>query len=55
YLEKFIERMKIELDEQQESVENTIIGDPICAKHKECQPKCYKSEGKDLPKKKNTK
>ncbi|CAG8701366.1 4496_t:CDS:1, partial [Gigaspora rosea] len=52
YLERFIEKMKIELDEQQESVENTIIGDPIRVKHKERQPKRYKSGGEDLPKKK---
>ncbi|CAG8846378.1 50_t:CDS:1, partial [Gigaspora margarita] len=41
--------MKIELDEQQESVKNTII---ICVKHKGCQPKRYKSGGEDLLKKK---
>lgn len=51
YLERFIEKMKIELDEQQESVENTIIGDPIRVKHKGRQPKRYKSGGEDLPKK----
>ncbi|CAG8534264.1 3683_t:CDS:2, partial [Gigaspora rosea] len=50
YLEKFIERMKADIDE--ESNENVIIGDPIRVKHKGCQPKCYRSEGEVLPRKK---
>ncbi|CAG8523624.1 7260_t:CDS:1 [Gigaspora rosea] len=50
YLEKFIERTKAEIDE--ESTENVIIGDPICVKHKRCQPKRYRSEDEDLPRKK---
>ncbi|CAG8662023.1 16391_t:CDS:2, partial [Gigaspora rosea] len=46
----FIERTKAEINE--ESTENIIIGDPIRVKHKGHQPKQYRSEGEDLPRKK---
>ncbi|CAG8761209.1 23681_t:CDS:1, partial [Gigaspora rosea] len=52
YLEKFIERMKAEIDKK--STENVIISDPIRVKHKGRQFKRYRSEGKDLPRKKKS-
>ncbi|CAG8737440.1 18703_t:CDS:2, partial [Gigaspora margarita] len=40
------------INSHEENTKNVIIGDPIHVKHKGRQPKCYRSEGEDLPRKK---
>ncbi|CAG8650653.1 20016_t:CDS:2, partial [Racocetra fulgida] len=54
YLENFVEKAKLELNKQEKNnnIENIIINNPICAKHKGCLLKCYKSREEDLPRKK---
>ncbi|CAG8609669.1 5483_t:CDS:2, partial [Racocetra fulgida] len=54
YLEKFIEKAKLELNKQEknDNVENIIINNSIYTKYKEHLPKYYKLGEEDLPRKK---
>ncbi|PKY26022.1 hypothetical protein RhiirB3_512538 [Rhizophagus irregularis] len=44
-LKVFIEETKEDLSDQQDSVENMVIGDPLRTQHKGRQPNRYKSGG----------